>query len=405
MARNFFGRTVFVLLFVFVSAAYGFGAVQARPAAGGDIRLTVNGEPKAIRPKILNRGGVIYFPVLGTAKLLFGSFAEYDPDAKTLTLINRHGVIFTNRTDTAVLFSNGEKIAVARPSFRDSGDCYVTGEFLRVVFGVTSKYDDSANVVAVTQTRASDELPKELHGLKEAMGLSHYQPKYLERYVEYKKANLELAYFDAVTYVNIGLDFPLYSPTAAKPAKNPGGVLVLCNKYNYLPEDFVPEGYKKSDGRVLSLAGEAQEQFDKMRAGAKKSGINIYIVSGYRSYAVQKQVYENYKRQDPKGADSYSARPGHSEHQTGLAADLNSASISAHFENTKEYAWLVENAHKYGFILRYPKGREWITGYVFEPWHWRYVGVKTAEKIKELGITFDEYHAIYLVPQNIRYGR
>ena len=396
MLRNLFGRSAFVL-FVFILIAGTFGA-----AAGGDIRLTVNGEPKVIRPKILSREGVIYFPAAGISKLLSGSFCEYDSSAKTLTLINRHGAVFTNRIDTAELSSNGEKIQIARPSFRASGDCYVTGEFLRVVFGVISKFDDSANVVAVTQSGKSDELPQELIDLGAAMQLSHYQPKYLERYVEYKKANPELMYFDAVTYVNIGLDFPLYSPAAAKPAKNPGSVLVLCNKYNYLPEDFVPEGYAKSDGRVLSLVGEAKEQFEKMRADAKKSGINIYIVSGYRSYAVQKQVYENYKRRDPQGADTYSARPGHSEHQTGLAADLNSASVSAHFENTKEYAWLFENAHKYGFILRYPKDKEWITGYVFEPWHWRYVGLKTAEKIKEKKITYDEYHAIYLVPQNIR---
>jgi LAS superfamily LD-carboxypeptidase LdcB len=196
------------------------------------------------------------------------------------------------------------------------------------------------------------------------------------------------------------LDFSFYSGIIGKQVKNPNTKLVLCNKYNYLPSDYVPEGYKKTDGRVLSLQKEAQEQFDKMRADALKSGINIYIVSGYRSYAVQNQIFNNYKLNDPKGAETYSARPGYSEHQTGLAADLNSASASANFQNTKEYAWLTANAHKYGFILRYPKGKEWITGYIFEPWHWRYVGVKVAEKIKELDITFDEYYAIYLVPQN-----
>ena len=244
--------------------------------------------------------------------------------------------------------------------------------------------------------------PQELRGLASAMKLGHYQPEYLKRYLAYKKAHPGFSYFDVVTYVNIGLDFPYYSDMVKKTAKNPGSLTVLCNKYNQLPEDYVPAGYKKSDTRVLALVGEAQGQFDKMQAEAKKSGINIFIVSGYRSYGVQKQVYENYKRQDPKGADTYSARPGHSEHQTGLATDLNAASISAGFENTREYAWLLENAHRYGFILRYPKDREWLTGSVFEPWHWRYVGIEIAGKIKELGITFDEYHAIYLVPQNIQ---
>ncbi|MCL1793387.1 MAG: D-alanyl-D-alanine carboxypeptidase family protein [Oscillospiraceae bacterium] len=401
MSRKIFKRSVFVF-FVFALLANLSVLARAEDAAAGDIRLSVNGAIKEVRPKILKKDGVIYFPVIATSKYLFGSFADYDPASKTLTLLNRHGAIFTNRIDTAVLSVNGEKIKIARASFGASGDFYATGEFLRVVFGATSKYDDSANLVMISQSPASGKLPQELSGLGEAMLFRHYQPKYLERYVTYKKANPTLPYFDAVTYVNIGLDFPYYSPMAAKAATNLSGNLVLCNKYSYLPEDYVPEGYKKSDGRVLSLVAEAQGQFDKMRADAKNSGINIYIVSGYRSYAVQKQVYENYKKSDPNGADTYSARPGHSEHQTGLAADLNSASISAHFENTAEYAWLAENAHRYGFILRYPKDKEWLTGYVFEPWHWRYVGQKTAEKIKNLGITFDEYHAIYLVPQNTR---
>lgn len=232
--------------------------------------------------------------------------------------------------------------------------------------------------------------------------LRHYQPEYHERYVNYKNAHPELAYFDVVTYVNIGLDFPYYADEIVKNVTNPDSVYVLCNKYNRLPEDYVPPEYQNAGGRALFLRNEAQAQFDIMRADAAKSGINIYIVSGYRSYAVQDQIYRNYKQRDPNGADKYSARPGHSEHQTGLAADLNTASSSAHFEATKEFAWLLGNAHNYGFILRYPEGKEWLTGYMFEPWHWRYVGAKAAAEIKKSDITFDEYCAIYLVPQNIK---
>ena len=228
------------------------------------------------------------------------------------------------------------------------------------------------------------------------MTAEHYKPEYHERYIKYSEANPRLSHSDVVTYVNIGLDFPFYSEEIKKQVEDPHSYLVLSNKYIYLPESFVPEGYAKTDGRVLSLRGEAQKQFDKMRSDAEKDGISINIISGYRSYAIQREVYNNYKRNDPAGADTYSARPGHSEHQTGLSADINTASSTAGFENTKEYAWLNENAHNYGFILRYPKGKEWITGYIFEPWHWRYIGVETAGKLKESDITLDEYHAIYL---------
>ena len=96
-------------------------------------------------------------------------------------------------------------------------------------------------------------------------------------------------------------------------------------------------------------------------------------------------------------ADTYSARPGHSEHQTGLAIDLAAFNSNLNnFEETKEYEWVKDNAHLYGFILRYPKGKEHITGYMFEPWHYRYVGTKVAKEIYEMDITFDEYYELFL---------
>ena len=390
--------TVFLVCLLLLS-----GAITVK-ADDNIIKLAVNGEEKEIRPKILDKNGVIYIPIVGVSKFLYGSFADYSFSAKKIIAVNKNATVFENTINTDIIFVNGGEIKISDCSFRKSGDYYVTVEFLKTVFGISCTFNEKTDTVIIWQTTETDvkTLPPEIQDLDEVMLFRHYQPELLERYVKYKRTNPKLTYFDAVTYVNIGLDFPFYSGIIGKQVKNPNSKLVLCNKYNYLSNDYVPEGYKKTDGRVLSLRGEAQEQFDKMRADALKSGINIYIVSGYRSYAVQNQVYNNYKITDPNGADTYSARPGYSEHQTGLAADLNLASASAHFENTKEYAWLVENAHKYGFILRYPKGKEWLTGYIFEPWHWRYVGVKIAEKIKESDITFDEYYAIYLVPQNYK---
>lgn len=140
------------------------------------------------------------------------------------------------------------------------------------------------------------------------------------------------------------------------------GILV-ANKTYPLPSTYAP-------GDLLS---EFTIAFTKMKNDAAKEGITLTVVSGYRSYTRQTTLYNNYVARDGKAnADTYSARPGHSEHQTGLAADLNLVDTS--FENTKAGKWLAQNCYKYGFILRYPKGKESITGYIYEPWHFRFIG-------------------------------
>ena len=118
------------------------------------------------------------------------------------------------------------------------------------------------------------------------------------------------------------------------------------------------------------------------------------VVSAYRTEDYQRNLYNGKVRTSGKAyADNYSARAGHSEHQTGLAIDIGSTLTS--FEYTAEFKWLQNHAHEYGYILRYPKGKEWITGYAYEPWHYRFVGIDAAKVIYEEGITFEEYHAKY----------
>ena len=130
-----------------------------------------------------------------------------------------------------------------------------------------------------------------------------------------------------------------------------------------------------------------------MQAAAKKDGYSLTIVSGFRSYSYQGQLYNNYVARDGKAAaDTYSARPGHSEHQTGLAMDINNASSS--FNNTPEAKWIAENCYKYGFILRYPKGKENITGYMYESWHVRYLGKQLAKEVCDSGLTLEEFLCI-----------
>jgi D-alanyl-D-alanine carboxypeptidase len=130
-----------------------------------------------------------------------------------------------------------------------------------------------------------------------------------------------------------------------------------------------------------------------MQKAAAKEGLNIYISSGYRSYNRQVTLYNNYVKSDGVAlADTYSSRPGHSEHQTGLCFDLNT--IDDSFGNTAESAWLEKHAQEYGFIIRFPKGKESYTGYQYEPWHLRYVGVELATKIYESGLSLEEYLGI-----------
>lgn len=143
------------------------------------------------------------------------------------------------------------------------------------------------------------------------------------------------------------------------------------------------------------LTSEFNSNFKKMKEGAKKDGITLTVVSGFRSYSTQKAVYNKWVSRDGKAkADTYSARPGYSEHQSGLAADLNH--VGSSFDNTKEAKWLAENCYKYGFILRYPQGKQSETGYIYESWHFRYVGKDLAKKLYNNGnwITMESYFGI-----------
>lgn len=149
------------------------------------------------------------------------------------------------------------------------------------------------------------------------------------------------------------------------------------------------------------LTEETQTAFNKLKSAALLDGLNIYIASGFRSYERQVTLYNNYVKRDGKeAADTYSARPGHSEHQSGLTFDVNE--ISDKFHNTPEANWLSENCYKYGFILRFPNGKENETGYKYESWHFRYVGVELAEKLYNNGdwLTIEGYFGITSEYQN-----
>lgn len=168
--------------------------------------------------------------------------------------------------------------------------------------------------------------------------------------------------------------------------------IMIVNKTYALPETYRPSNSGEYEYCTTCLTEETLSAFNAMQADAEAIGLNLYISSGFRSYSYQENLYNNYVLQDGKEeADTYSARPGHSEHQTGLAFDLNT--IDDSFAYTAEGKWVAENCYKYGLILRYPKGKETKTGYQYESWHLRYVGNELAQKLYNNGewITLEEY--------------
>ena len=232
--------------------------------------------------------------------------------------------------------------------------------------------------------------------LTSIISISYFKEDYLERYIKYLSSNT-LERETAITYVNIGLDNDYY--TNVIDITNQDDLLVLVNKYHKLSNNYAPSDLETINskyqwlGRSNQLRHDAKIAFEEMCEAATKDNIYIYAGSGYRSYATQKSLYNRYVNQDGfAAAETYSARASYSEHQTGLAMDIANKSgfIS---KGDKEYEWLVNNSYKYGFILRYPEGKEKITGYMYEEWHYRYLGKDVAKDVYDSKLTYDEYLA------------
>ncbi|MCK4259448.1 MAG: M15 family metallopeptidase [Halanaerobiales bacterium] len=192
--------------------------------------------------------------------------------------------------------------------------------------------------------------------------------------------------------------------TTKKDVPNITDILLLANKEHHLPSDYKPTDLVqpnipflfKEDLPKKLMRKEAALALEELFNSAKKDTIKLFGVSGYRSYYRQKQIFD-YKAQrlGEEVANKTVAYPGQSEHQTGLAMDVSNQKMGfklhQSFGNTREGIWIANNAPKFGFIIRYPKGKEHITGYKYEPWHLRYVGIQVAQEIAQKGITLEEY--------------
>lgn len=194
---------------------------------------------------------------------------------------------------------------------------------------------------------------------------------------------------------------------------NPSSLYVLVNKQRNLPADYSPPDLVvpdvpfafSGDSPKKMLRKEAAEALEQLVAAAREDGIVLKAVSGYRSYATQKSLFDSYARKDGiEAANRYSAFPGQSEHQTGLTMDISGESVqyklTADLGKAKEGIWLAEHAAEFGFIIRYPEGMEAITGYTYEPWHLRYIGVEAAEAVAASGLTLEQFFETLEVGQS-----
>lgn len=237
---------------------------------------------------------------------------------------------------------------------------------------------------------------------------TYYIDEYLEKYINYFNENSTLSPKEIITRVNAHLDTEFYTNT--EKTDDTLGKFVILNKHyysdgNYKGKDLIDvDSSYNLYGYDFQLSKECYEAFLKMYNDAKDKGYAFKINSAYRSYEKQVTIYQGWVNKDGQAlADTYSARAGFSEHQTGYAFDVRDYPFTNDdYSKTKSFTWVSENAYKYGFIIRFPKDKEYITGYQYEPWHYRYVGEEAAKYIYENDITFEEYYEYFIRFNNPR---
>jgi LAS superfamily LD-carboxypeptidase LdcB len=325
-----------------------------------DDATTVEGLTATIQPlvdaaQLVEVEGAIGYPAPLRGVLVLTASAPSDRDALTSAAANLRSAAKKLATQTTALTAQTTAIATADTDADAATAAVAAAAYRHGVAAVPPARASADSVAAYTAAVAALESPA----------------------ADADLATLVLAYRDSWNAA-VASDAAARSTTGAAEATYIKGVLIVNKTYG-LPSTF---------GNGLTT--ETSNAFTAMQAAAATAGHNIYISSGYRSFSAQTNVYNKYKANEGQaGADTHSARPGHSEHQSGLAFDLNS--ITQAFGSTPEGIWTAQNAHLYGFIVRYPQGKESITGYIWEPWHLRYVGVDLATTLYTSGQTLEEY--------------
>lgn len=228
----------------------------------------------------------------------------------------------------------------------------------------------------------------------------YYLSRNYERYLAVARSiNKKVEAAEIVAQVNSNRDREYYTEPEA--ADIDAGDLLLVNKYYYLGPDYDVDivAMDAAYGQIgVEMERETYKHFQKMAEAALLDGVQLYVTSGYRDYTDQEEVFASYLAEGGEAhALVYAAKPGYSEHQTGRALDIFTPGMTlTSFAGTKGANWLANEAYKYGFVLRYPEDKVELTGYEYEPWHYRYVGEDAAKTIYSEGLSLEEYYAYYI---------
>lgn len=355
-----------------------------------------NGEETGYTSVILNN--IHYVPMRAVFEKMGAAVFYRERDRRILAL-SRDGDIICHTVGDRTITVNGEQKNFENPSAAENGETYLPIDMLAVAL-CTDGISYDGQKLNIKKHIFNNDYNKVTKDVLDVCKSCNFYPERFQRYINYHVKNPAYNMQEVLFRVNLGLDYPFYENVSI--VEQPYELLVLVNKYNKLPSGFkqynlvnMSKEYTVNDGKNYQLAEVAYEKFVQMSNAAKKEGLTIKTLSAYRTEDYQRGLYNNSLRNNGKAhAEKYSAKPGYSEHQTGLAVDINS--VRGAFETTTEFRWLQKHAHEYGFILRYQKGKEWITGYAYEPWHYRYVGLDAAKIIYEEGITYEEYYAKYI---------
>ena len=390
--KKLFVTTIVYILLITLSA----GAVYADLNFQNGFAIEFNGELTGRTSVICN--DTHYVPLRMLSEKMGAALFYRERDCQIIALARDGSLIYHVAGENTVTV-NGEQMRFGNPSFSVNGETYIPIDMLAAVFRPGKISYDSQRLIIQKQFDDSEYY----RGVKDVLDVCrncNFYPEKFQRYINYHTKMPGITVQEVLFKANLGLDYPFYENVSE--IENPYELLVLVNKYHRLPQDFrqynlvsMSREYTVNDGKQYLLAGAAYEKFVQMADAAKKEGLSLKVISAYRTEEYQRGLYNNSVRRNGKAyAEKYSARPGFSEHETGLAVDINS--VRGAFENTPEFTWMQKHAHEYGYILRYQKGREWITGYAYEPWHYRYVGADAAKVIYEEGITYEEYYAKYI---------
>lgn len=334
-----------------------------------------------------------------------GASVFYRKRDNQVLALSRDGEMIRHIIGSNVFNVNGQQKVFGASSISHNNATYISMDMVAAIFA-PEEISYINNQLIIRKNILSDDNHKVVKDVLDVCKDSNFHPERFQKYINFHSKMPAYSMPEVILRVNIGLEQPFYEnvTTIAQPYE----LSVLVNKYHQLPAGFTQRNlvnmakkYTASDGKQYLLEKTAYEKYVQMADAAKKDGVSLRVVSAYRTEDFQRKLYnKKLKSTGKSNADNYSARPGFSEHQTGLAVDINSTRTS--FENTSAFKWLQKNAYKYGYILRYQKGKEWITGYAYEPWHYRYVGIDAARIIYQEGITYEEYYSKYVTANEFR---